>query len=592
MTVITLARIKLLSSFYNVQPHVFAALPSTYTLASFWTDTFGVDEPDISSTIDITQVVQDSVVNYAEMATLNDTLAQPASFSFDSATQTLYIHATLSARPLLNLYSEGHSIGYCEKKGVYVDDIWFAPLLNSVPNIEQSQDIANYDKLSFCSGVVTLNNLGGELDSLLTETKFGDELTVYALDDAQNLDNYGIDDLVPIAGFYVEDYTVSQKKATLNVQDRRKAGDVSIPTALFDAATYPNLEDDYVSQVIPLAYGLIAASTPVRTNGKLTTGAVTFRQALILTALGTVQVKIADVWTTKTPTVVDLATGSFTLATADARNGADYYECRVLGSTGIATTHASQAIVDLNLRYLGVAYLESNYDLVEWAEAEAALSAIGVLFDKEIKLYEAIRQIQAGANVGFRYEIKADGRRALRIDDWTRATSYTVRAEDLVDGSDLPVTTQFPLLAARVRIKYAHNYVEDEYKTAVSETYYEYVKESYRQMPTLDVETLLPTKTLADARAAADAAKYKDLIRTLECSVIGKDVATGTPCTALRIFDTIIVEATRGFVDLDAVTVAGDRTWLGVWKAQVLSVRPDTRMTRNTIRVALIEKIA
>src|SRR5512133_2127869 len=121
MTLITLARTKELVSFYNIEPFVFAALPSTYTLASFWTDTFGVDEDPIASTISITQIIQDSLTNYNQVDSYADMVDEPQSFYFNSGTQVLYIHPGFEAHPLMNRFDEGHSTGYCDKKIVYID---------------------------------------------------------------------------------------------------------------------------------------------------------------------------------------------------------------------------------------------------------------------------------------------------------------------------------------------------------------------------------------------------------------------------------------------------------------------------------------
>ena len=166
MTVITLARTKEIASFYNIEPFVFAALPSTYTLASFWTDVFGVDEDPAASTISITQVIQDSLTNYNQVDSYADMVAEPQSFYFNFGTQVLYIHTGFAAHPIMNRFDEGHSTGYCDKKLVYIDHIEYRPLLKSFPSIEQAQDIANYDKLAFANGEFVLDNLSGDLYKL------------------------------------------------------------------------------------------------------------------------------------------------------------------------------------------------------------------------------------------------------------------------------------------------------------------------------------------------------------------------------------------------------------------------------------------
>lgn len=586
MTVLTLARTEIISSFFNVKPFVFAALPSTYTLPSFWTDTFGVDEESKSEIIAITQVLQNSLVNYNQMDSYNDMSAQIQSFYFASGTQTLSIHTGFEAHPLMDRFDEGHSTGFCEKRLVYIDQIEYKPLLKSYPNIEQSQDIANYEKLSFSNGKIVLDNLSGDLDYILEEPIFGNDINIYYLNDTDPRADYSASDLVPIAGYYVEDYEIGQRECMISAQDKRKGGNIKVPTDVFTTTDYPNIADTYVGKVIPLAYGAIKASKAIPTNGKLTSGDVTFRQALMLTALGTVQVKINDVWTTKTPTATDLTTGSFTLASGDARNGTSLYECRVVDSVGIPVTHSSDIIKDLNERYLGIDYSESNYNTAEWTLAEAVLETAGLLVNKETEIFELIRKVQQGSNKWFRYEIDPTGHRTIRIDDWEREESFVIHNEDIADIDDLPVATNYELLAARVRVEYAMDYVENEPLVAIDDTNYAHVVDTYRQTPTMDVESLLTTALQAEARAAADAGKYMDIIYTVECTVCRGDVAL----LALRIYDVGTIELTQSFVDLDNERITGTRNWLGVWKVQILGIKPNTSNKQNKIKVALIEK--
>ena len=95
--------------------------------------------------------------------------------------------------------------------------------------------------------------------------------------------------------------------------------------------------------------------------------------------------------TTKVPTATDLTTGSFTLANADGRQGnGTPYKCRVINSEGISNTYASDIIKDMNNRYLNLLYTNSNYDITEWESEQTALKEIGISFEKQIELYEAI----------------------------------------------------------------------------------------------------------------------------------------------------------------------------------------------------------
>lgn len=583
MTLLTLTQTSLLSRAYNVQPFIFCVKPSSYTLADFWVTTFGAPDESDSSIINIAQIIQDYLITYQAMLNSADVLTTPRSFYWDNGAQLLWVHIDHNASPDTSVIQQGRSYGFCDTQVIYLDGIEFKPLLKSVPAIEQSQDFLNYDKLTLINGNAVLNNVGGELDYLIDEPIHGNDTNIFYLEARVGVSDYSFEEVARIASFYVEDYDMSQEEMVLSLQDKRKAGDAKFPAETFTVADYAYLADTYVNQIIPLAFGTIRVSKaiPVNTN---TTGTTTFRQALALTSLGTVQVKIADVWTTKTPTATDLPNGSFTLASADSRSGTTVFECRVLGSVGIDIDTAADVIVYLNDRYLDLAYNESNYNVAEWSEADEQLSEIGIVFDKQVEIFEAIRQIQGGANVGFRYEIDPYGRRTIRIDDADRAESFTIHNEDLADVEKLGFKTDGKLLAASVKISYAKDFNEGQSLVRRSTTNYDYVKQKYRLIPELEFETHLPNSTLADARAEVEAEKYKDIPRFLTV------IARGSEFIGLRIYDTGTAELTMGFVDLDGETVVADRPWLGVWKVQVLAVAPDLTSIKNSVRLRLIEK--
>jgi hypothetical protein len=585
VTIVSLAVISTISRFANVEPFIYKSTPSTFTLPSFWTSVFGAPDESQSLTIDITQFIQDSLINYLQKDTLADIRSQPQSFYFDYGNQILYVHVGHKSSPESSNFQLGKSRGLCDKKAVYIDNIFFEPLVKSIPSLAQQQDIFNYDALAFINGTIEAMNESGIFDDVLTSPIFGNDVQIYYLEDHSNIDDYSFEDLIPIAGLYVENYSLSLKSFKIKVQDKRKALNVNIPIDTFTAVAYPNIVDDLAGTPIPLDYGTIRSQKAICTNGKLTSGVVTYRQALTLTSLGTVQVKINDVWTTKTPTVSSPSTGEFTLAAADGRNGTTPYECRVLGSVGIANAVASDIIKDLNYRALGIAFDASNYNLAEWAAESASLSSIGIAFEKTVTLFNAIKEVQSGANYGFRYEISPTGKRTIRIDNWNREVSRHIPKEHILDVDELETETLGDLLAAEIVIKYAKDYKENSYLTKSGKSQYDYVKDTYRQTPSVEIETSLTNATDAAARALYEATRYKDIVRSVSATIMGREFLD------LRIYEVVTIELTPGFVNLDTSKISGTREWLGVWKVQIVSIDPDSMNLQNTVSMILIEKV-
>src|SRR5690606_21113015 len=342
------------------------------------------------------------------------------------------------------------------------------PLVESVPSIAQQQDLVNYDKLSLITGSVTMRNAinsdgSGMLDFLITENVYGNRLNILSIDDTEDVFEYENSDLVNRGSFSIDDYDISTSKVDIRIKDLRESGRVSAPKEVFTVADYPNIDDDLVNTVIPMLYGDVREIPLICVDGKLTSGNVTYRAALSLTNAGDVYVKDGDNWTLVTPDSVALSTGTIVLLEADARDGDNPREAKLVNCSGIPNTYASDVIIDVNDRFLGLSESSANYDLDEWTAEKVYLSPIGLYINSPTNVLDIITKIQNGANVGFRYEINASGLRTIRIDREDRDAVLHVPNVDIVDRNVLSVSTDSETLAAIVRVKHSLSYVSDKY---------------------------------------------------------------------------------------------------------------------------------
>jgi len=592
---VTIAEVSSLNNvpgFAPVEPFVYELRPGFLSLASFWTSTFGAPDESRSYTIVVKSFVRDYNVKYNEVNNYNDCVAQEGSFFWDNPNQVLYVHFEHDHEGWTAIYQYGTYFGFSDSQLVYLDDQEYLPLIDSTPSIRQSQDIVNYDRLAFINGSLTLNNRSrkisgiksGQLDFFITADLYNNDVFLYYLDDSiiDSADSASRSDLVPLAAFYIEDYDISLKQINLKLQDKRKAQNITIPSEKFNATDYPNIGDES-GTVIPLMYGQVREARAVPTNGDTTSGDVTYRVALLLTVLGTVQVYIDKIWTTVSVSSSSLSTGEFTLLSSDGRdtNGA-VRDCRVLLPTGIAITYLSDIIKDLNERFLGIQYLDSNYDTTEWESEETALTSGGWVFDSEINLYEAIRIVQSGANVGFRYEILADGRRTIRIDDTSRTESGRVEPVDILNRDDMPVTTDSDQVFSAIELHYNKSFNSGRFISETNSTYLEEVRARFKQLNTLPVDTLLNNQTDAAASAADRALRFKEIPEIISLNLLGKDFLT------LRIFDILDIEATPDFADADTQIITG-RQYYGFKKGKVISIDPDLKRAVNNVQLQLLD---
>jgi hypothetical protein len=610
MTLFELSVPTLAPAFRVERPFVYSCAPGVWETADFWTDIFGAPREESSEAMHINSFFRDGINRYSPVSSMLSLLATERSFYWAieqgfvydggvlvtddgnplidavSSQPRLYIHIEHDQLIFGPVWQYGKTHGFCKERALYIDDIFYSPVLDSIPSLAQDQDLEVYDALAFISGAVTLKSHTGDLDWMLTTPPFGFECFLARLPARKGVDEYTRSELTYLAALYVEDYRASLAKTTLNLQDRRKAQNIKVPTETFADAEYPDIEDGNIDKPIPLLFGTVRAVKPILVNGEDDVSALQYRVAQSLTALGTVQVKVDDDWTTVTPASIDLATGSFTLSDADGRSDAGSpYECRVLNPANTAQANPIDIIAYLNARYLGAQETSDDYDATEWAAAKAALEDIGLYIDSQTELYEIIRKLQGGSNVGFRYEFKPSGARTARIDDWERASSFRIHREDIADIEDVEIETDSDLLAATVKILYAHDYAENEDLEYLDDTEKTAVQLAYRQEPQLEFETLLQTKEHAAACAALKVAKYSKARMVVSLTALGSDYL------ALRIYDVGAVELLPGGYDADLAEALGTRLWAGVWQAIVLSVDPDISQETNTIRLALIKNV-
>jgi hypothetical protein len=307
---------------------------------------------------------------------------------------------------------------------------------------------------------------------------------------------------------------------------------------------------------------------------------------------------------TVTPTSIDLATGRFVLSAALGREGGTSdgtpKQCRLFEAIGIPNARASDVIIDLNRRVLGIGFNESFYDTTEWTNEASVLQPIGVVLD-QMELYEAIRLIQNGANIGFRYEIRADGFITLRIDDWLRVpmmyaqlateTGDLITDEfgniiwveiereeitviDIKDNQSLGIKTDSAIYFASAKVQYAKDWNEDTYLSVTNTDYQESAFQKYRQKPEVTVPTFLTTELAAIARGTWTAQRLSEIRPILTCDLHGQDYYE------MRIYDTL-------YIDLGTA----ERVYFGRWKAQVIGIDPKFDALSNRVTMVLTERV-
>jgi hypothetical protein len=561
MTVTEILRYYDVENIAPYAPFIYKCLPSRKTTADWWIDILGGEDLTVLNvTINPKSVLYDSTTQYDEVDSYNDLLDGGDSFYFDYNNQILYIHTDIEAQPAISELETGVTTGYTNNSEfIYIDDVPYKNLLLSTLSLEKEADLADYNQLAFLSGDQVFDNTSGEFDEIIDNNIYGNDVTVYYLETVKDKNNYSRDELDKLATFYVEDYEHSLREFTLTLQDKRKAQNIGI------------LDDD---NEIPRIYGTIKKYEPEQISDD-DIWSPTFRLGYNLTDIGTVEVKGDYGWVVVTPFEINYDAGTFRIPYSQCRKDGEtdgtVLPIRVREFTGMVNASALDVIVDL----VGLPYNATNYDLTAWEAARAVICPIDIVFDKQTELYDAIQTIQNGCNVGFRYDFTKDGKRTILLDDFSKDSVAYITRNRIVNNMTIPVSTNSELLAAKVKINYDYDNIEDEYTTHTDSSKYNEVLKKYRQAPSLEFTVYTDNLTYVYERAEFALERYGDVERTVKLELMGSIYYD------LEIYDIITVE----------LGMENQRTFYGTWKAQIVGVAPDTSSGTNSITALLIERV-
>ncbi len=382
-------------------------------LAYFWRVIFGCEDETTDEHIFILSVIANYTTRFSNVIDLAECKNTTESWFFDWDEQKLYINFGLDFNPLYSPIEYLRSIGFCDTSVVYVDDIAFLPVVSSAPSVKQKQDLIGYDKLAFNTGSISLANESGVLNFMKTMSLFNNDVALYYLK-YDGRSEYTREELIPLAWFLLEDVDIGKTSGKISLMDVRKAWSRKIPTHLFNATEYPDIDDDLIDKPVPLLFG--AKTAPAYcTNSETTTGNIYYRVAEKLTSITRVYKIVDDVNVTVTPTATDLLNGSFTVSGTDGRDeDGEVLEmfCECTGILDEGETYASPLgiLKWVEAEYNNAAFTDSFFDTTEIAAEIGALEPIALYTgDTQIEISELVRQMQEGSSNRFRYELNPAG---------------------------------------------------------------------------------------------------------------------------------------------------------------------------------------
>jgi len=505
-------------------------------IADFWTTTFGVTEP-VRPKRTITGLVYKYTTTYSSKESLLQSLADEQSFYWNNSEQILSIHLASTHQYVIKpepVFQFGVAIGLTKDTPRVISGREYLPFISQLEPVAYEVDKFNYNQLNFIVNTLTLNNLSGFFNEFKDAPLYGNLVQVFTGEDGDTFD-----DLILRREYYVEDYDFSVRELIIELQDPRKSLTSQFPENYFTVNDYPNVGSKAEGKIIPFGYGALHDVPGYCVNEEALSATVfpvfKFLEEQADSTM-TITMYVDDVWIPATGVTIDSATWEVTITGALSTSGTSYgvYDVRA-DLNGISNVYASDIIVDLNDRFLGIPYDTSNYDTTEWAIEEVYLQPIAYYVDKVDYIYNAIKDLQALSSVGFKYSM-INGKRTIRCDNPNRALAVTVPFIDVFNIEDVVADSNKDNMYNFIQIGYHKSIKEGTSNIKQNREYQEASFRLYRIYTVYDVESGLTSATWAQNRADIQAEDLH-LIRTLY-----EVVLSGTAYLSIKLYDIIQIE--------------------------------------------------
>jgi hypothetical protein len=461
-------------------------------------------------------------IEYLKVPNYNVLRATDKSWMLDpSDSSKLLIHFERHNPPFKFLsFKNGLLLGFSYGKPLMLGELKTYPLLLDFPEVEDSSDNFVYQKMSFASGNIAIDNSTGILDDLIE--LFGNDI---------NLLNYNKDGVLEIVRqFFVNSYTIGLNKVNLNVKDKRSRLTFKAPNTFYSKDEYPFIDDNLLEKVIQDAYGYCRGVPgtclnrneiyTVFPNPPLIAGTFndwfTFKFARKITTIEELWINKSDTWTQAFPGLgvpgnndyasinphpikiitkdvlgndvpVDITANNMnSLPDNDGRiqiwwsqalkdNPGHLYRrngnAEKVKMTGVFVNlnTPGEIIKDMMTYYGDLPYDASYFDLADWEQEMQNAKKIGICLNKSDNIYNWIEQMQNGSMLGFQLLIHKNLFSA-RVDNPNRQESFNIRWNEIKNRNELEPEMNGDSYATFTTINYLQDYTDGEWKTSIDQS--------------------------------------------------------------------------------------------------------------------------
>ena len=461
---------------------------------------------------------------YNEVSSIALCVATEQTWFYDKTTTDLYIHFDDWLPPVsFGIISPGAAIGFTNQVDTissnYFEDVYYEPLITSIPNISKKKDALFFGVIQFSTGNITFNNAGGYFDDFSQRDLYGQPVRIKL-----SFEGLDISEQQLVYSGKVEDFTHNYTSFTLKVADARKTLSRELPINSLSLTDYPTMESKLDGTPIPVQFGPAIKAPTYKTSAGNWIFCDTQFNAV---DFGIIAYKEDGSIFSHTGTETD---GTFT--------GIDTDDDLYVSFTVSVVQNGLDIISFILENYENIEFNAFNYDIAEWNTEKLSVFNSGIWIGKGslMSSVDVIEQICIDNNGIF--DVLSDGRFTYRSYDPNRVDSFEIQDYEFLKGKEPKIDYESDEFLSSIKIEYSEDLKEDDPVIYTNSVYEDEVYGRYRNYAEDTVKTTLTNRTDATALSEEIMEQSKTILPKIT-------LTTKTQNIKMRILDNLLYEYKR-----------------------------------------------
>jgi hypothetical protein len=428
---------------------------------------------------------------YSEVANIATCISTEKSWFYDTDTTEFYIHFEGHNPPwFYGRIALGAAIGFTNQIDTtcnnYFEDIYYEPLIESIPNLSKKKDPLFFGVIQYQGGSISFNNTSGYFDDFATRDLYGQPIRIKL-----SFEGLDFDEQLLVYSGRVEGFSHDFNTFKLTVADLRKLLSRKLPINTLSLTAYPDMDSKLDGTPIPIAFGDV-----INGEAYLVTDTTPNTYVFCDTTYNAVDTGIAVVDKDGATVSVTQTAGTFTATSTEKKLYVTFSVSAVENGLDI--------ISDILENYENIDYNAFNYDIDEWTIEKASAKNSGIWIGKgNLKTSADIIEQICIDNNGI-FDVLADGRYTFRTFNAGRTPEYEISEDELLQDPTITYNPDEYLSSAKVEYsrdlleKDPELYTNDSYETEVFGRYRQYKERTFKSTLTNASDAASLTESILD----------------------------------------------------------------------------------------------